>query len=192
MTQIRTFGVPKKREIKTDPYEGQSVLIIMPIPENKGETYKFQLSKQALIDLDLVKKDADDEKLVSFSFDDNQIIIANTTSLKGKIDSNFQYNVSMNGVFSNKQAHDYIINHLEKDGASEIVLDVLMMEDAIPMAQCMELRIQNNSIDDVNKEIQVILTNSDVTEAQEPELETAEEIKEFVNNSTDSIEIETF
>lgn len=160
MTQIRTFGVPKKREIKVDPYEGQSVLIIMPIPVNKGETYKFQLSKQALIDLDLVKKDADDEKLVSFSFDDDQIIIANTTSLKGKIDANFQYNVSMNGVFSNKQAHDYIINNLEKDGGSEIVLDIMMMEDAIPMAQCMELRIQDTSIDDINEEIDTIVQDT--------------------------------
>lgn len=142
MLDGRTFGVPKKREVKVDPYEGRAVLLIHPTPEKKGETYKFELTKQALIDLKLEKENADDEKLVSFSFDEDEIRIYNTTSLRGTIPKDSQYNVSMNGVFSNKIVHDYIITLLEFDNTKTHELDIIITEDEeIPCAVCTMLSV---------------------------------------------------
>lgn len=151
MLEGREFGIPKKRQsAKVDPYEGRAVLIIKKAPENKGETYKFELSKQALVDLDLVKKDANDEKLVSFSFSDDVPVIGNTTSLKGKIDSSAQYNVSMSGIFSNKDMHDYLINLFEFDSSKDNELDIIIMEDELPVGQIMQLSVQK--VDTIEEE----------------------------------------
>ena len=177
MLEGREFGIPKKRQsTKVDPYEGRALLIIKKAPENKGETYKFELSKQALVDLDLVKKDANDEKLVSFSFSDDVPVIGNTTSLKGKIDSSAQYNVSMQGIFSNKDMHDYLINLFEFDSSKDNELDILLVEDELPVGQIMQLSVQKvnvenvesfneNSVETINEEINTTIAEESTEES---------------------------
>lgn len=107
------FGVPKKGITKkVDAYEGKTMLIMHEAPDEKGKTYKFELTKLALESLDLARESSQDEKVVSFSFQDDKIIIANTTSLKGQIEEASQYNISMEGMFSNKNCFEYIAKSL--------------------------------------------------------------------------------
>jgi len=122
------FGIPKK-EVKVDPYEGKALLIMHPAPTgNKGKAYRFELTKLAVEQLGLVKTNNEDEKLVSFSFSEG-ILIANTTSMKGTLDSGSQYNVNMNGGFSNKNAHDFIAQLLTLDITTETLFNIVLDND---------------------------------------------------------------
>ena len=120
-----SFGIPKKRKEKEqDPYEGTPVLKMKPSPENKGETYKFELNEDALNLLNLKKDNADDIKKVSFSFieENNSIYIGNTTNLD--VEEQYKYNVSMTGVFSNNIAHKYIKTFLDINDNVENVFEL--------------------------------------------------------------------
>lgn len=135
MLKGRIFGIPKTRTVKVDPFEGLTRLIVKKAPEKKGETFKFELTKEALKQLDLVRESSTDEKLVSFSFTEDTIILGNTTSLKGKIDSKTQYMVSMQGIFSNKDTYKYITNLLNLDNSIDNILLLTMLEDEeLPLA----------------------------------------------------------
>jgi len=108
------FGIPKKGRVeKVDPYAKLALLIMQKAPETKGGTYKFKLTERACELLDVVKENADDFKFVSFSFSkDGEILLANTTSLIGNIDPKSTHNVSMQGVFSNRDIYFFIANKL--------------------------------------------------------------------------------
>jgi len=176
MLEGRTFGIPKK-QIEKDPFEGQAKLIIKRKPENKGETYKFELTKQALVDLDLVRENGTTEKLVSYSFDEEIPIIGNTTSLVGIIDSKNQYNVSMLGMFSNKPMYEYLIQLLELDEDKDNVLDLSIIPDpdikacmikAAPILE--ELDVETplviNAEEDLGKEQSIDFSDPVVEEVQ--------------------------
>lgn len=110
------LGIPSKKVVKPeDPYKGRAVLIIKAAPEAKKQTFKFQLTEEAIKLLQLEKIDGDDVKTVSFSFvSENEIYVVNSTMIDN-VDAKHKYQVSMNGVFSNKDAHAYITNLLSLD-----------------------------------------------------------------------------
>ena len=181
MLEGRTFGIPK-REVKVDPYVGQSLLIMHPAPAEAGKTFKFELTKLAVEQLQVNRENNLDEKLVSFSFGEENILIANTTSMKDTIDSKSQYNVSMDGNFSNKNAHDYITNILGLDPTQEYKFQIIMDEDS----QDFQVAIINLITPEVIAETTEIETVEDTTDTQEAELATEEiapEIQSFENES---------
>lgn len=119
------FGIPKKGRIeKVDPYADLALLIMQKAPESKGGTYKFKLTKRACELLDVVKESAEDEKFVSFSFPEGGILLANTTKIKDSVDPKSVYNVSMQGVFSNRDAYLFIAKNLELDNSEDVMFSL--------------------------------------------------------------------
>ena len=160
-----TFGIPKKRVEKINPYEGQCLLIMHKAPETKGGTYKFELTKLALEELGLVKTNAEDEKLVSFSFDGLEPVLGNTTDLKGKIDASAQYNVSMSGIFSNKPVYEYLTQlyglnndvdnlfNLDIDDESGKIATIYLTElDEAATASPADFKLADEDIENINIE----------------------------------------
>lgn len=148
-----TFGIPKKRVEKVYPYEGKCLLIMHKAPESKGGTYKFELTKLALEELDLVKINSEDEKLVSFSFDSLDPVIANTTELKGKIESSSQYNVSMSGIFSNKPVYEHLVYTYQLDDTIDNVFLVALDSENNKIATIfLEEDKKETSIEEINNE----------------------------------------
>jgi len=145
------FGIPKKRKEKEqDPYEGTPVLKMKPAPENKGETYKFELNEDALDLLNLKRDDANDIKKVSFSFIDesNSIYIGNTTNLD--VEEQYKYNVSMIGIFSNSIAHRYIKTFLDINDGVENVFELEIEEgvEDIKIAKLNLLKQEENTVNE--------------------------------------------
>lgn len=162
------FGIPKKRrEKEEDPYKGTPVLRMKPAPENKGETYKFELNDDALELLNLKRENAEDVKTVSFSFieDDNTIYIGNTTSLS-EVEDQYKYNVSMSGVFSNSMAHKYISTLLDINENEENIFE-LLIEDILNIKIAkLQLINKDNKIEDIQKEME----NIDLTDQSNVEV----------------------
>jgi len=88
-------------------------------PETKGGTYKFKLTKKACELLDVIKVNADDTKYVSFSFPEGGMLLANTSDLIESLDPKTAYNVSMDGIFSNRDAYLFIAKRFGLDTSND-------------------------------------------------------------------------
>lgn len=150
------FGLSKAKKTKSEEFEGKSVLLISETPEEKGQTYKFQLSKKASESLGVVRKDKNDAKQVAFAFpsfeedETSSAVVANVTDLE-EVDNSAACFVNMTGGFSSKPYFN-AIKEMFEIGKEEAVF---LLEDVSEEIGVPAFKLVKSSREEINGETDV-------------------------------------
>ena len=174
------WGVPNQRTRHVEKYPDTPVMTMKVYTGEKGTSRGYVLNKKAIEALGYT---GEGEERISFSFDERNITIGNTTNMEG-IPS---YRVTKKGNLSDKKTFDFISKLLSLDNTieNEFSIEINGKEEGSPITASVTLMNdsnQNESPAETVDENQVDLEESiEEIEAESNDHSSGETIEESFN-----------